>query len=586
MTETNVKQAILEIRDTIANYCELLEKTGFSGSNVEIWEFIQTTLASLGDLRTDPKKGAKDIFAVFYDITSTIYNLDLIGKVFDIHRITESRIGTTSSSITVSSKYVSDLSGLLDTIHSQLDLMIIKFRALELDSKFADLLGMPELNDLPAFVDEISTIYKTYVDNDNGIHVIDLYFEILQRVYQAAVDKPGSKPIIQHINDTIYDIKQDLLKSKLYTLVQQSIKVSPKINAIQQMMQTFKLIPNGFAPLDDLLKQLDIKPGKDVTKSLATSSKLLKTGFILINKITPNPIRHTIESIIKPKKILPSISGVCPEVIARADTIVPLKVEKLSQEPIVVIGNFDSYYILQTLDGQHWSWLAPWLDLRPVPWDLVLRSDRKIGPSARLGMYNLILNEKILQTIHKPFVENQLDQPSEIKREDAYWNSIRQKVKQSILARYKEYLVGYKVVRTATVRSMLTDRAELRQQMNYIGQLAIDEFGLDQIKIHDQTPVIVQQFKAEMAIAYLREIKSIEKRYLTTLNDLLDENQSKLDRATTAKNFEISLANINRIVSIIEPIIEEHLKIFINRKSSIFITIQNMIDILQKTLLK
>lgn len=162
---------------------------------------------------------------------------------------------------------------------------------------------------------------------------------------------------------------------------------------------------------------------------------------------------------------------------------------------------------------------------------------------------------------------------------------MRQKVKQSILARFKQYLEGYKVVRAATVRSMMTDKEELQRQMSFIGRLAIDEFGLDKISLKDQPLAVINQFRSEMAIAYLREIKSIEKRYLTTLNDLLDESLTKLDRATTFKQDEISLANINRIVSIIEPIIEEHLKIFINRKSSIFITIQNMIDILYKALL-
>jgi hypothetical protein len=122
--------------------------------------------------------------------------------------------------------------------------------------------------------------------------------------------------------------------------------------------------------------------------------------------------------------------------------------------------------------------------------------------------------------------------------------------------------------------------------MNYIGQLAIEEFGLDNIKIKNQSEDVIQQYRAELAIAYLREIGSLQKRYLTSLNDLLDDNQAKLEQATTSKEKEISLANINRIINIIEPIIEEHLKIFINRKSSIFITIKNMIDILEKTLFK
>lgn len=571
--------AIVEIKETIKTYSILLEKTGFSGANPEIYEFIQSTVDELSELKIEPGKEMKSVFDTFHNIRSTIYNLELINKIFELNRITEAKIGTTSSSITISSKYVSDLSSLLDAFSSQMDLMKIKFQNLQLELVFADKLKLPELEQIPKFVDEVSKIYKKYVESGDGIHVIDLYFEILQRAYRASTDKPGSKPIIQNINDTISDIKSDLLMTNLYTTIDKNLNHKNELaNAIQIMIQTFKLIPNEPAPMVDQLKSLGVSMGKDLIKSLTVASKLLKIGFILINKISPNPIQHDINRIINPTKILPSIAGVCIGVIERAATIRPLTPEKIDLDPITVIGDFETNYILQTLDGKLWSRLAPWKDLVPVALG-------PIGPSLKLGMYNSIINEKILQNIHKPFVDNQIEMQQEIKREDAYWNSVRQRVKQSILARYKQYLEGYKTVRTATVRSMMTDKTELQRQMNYIGQLAIEEFGLDKIALKDQSEVVIDQFRAEMAIAYLREIKSIEKRYLTTLNDLLDENQTKLDRATTAKQQEISLANINRIVSIIEPVIEEHLKIFINRKSSIFITIQNMIDILYKTIL-
>jgi DNA-binding protein Fis len=571
-----VLSAIIEIKDTIKTYSVLLEKTGFSGANPEIYEFIQSTVDAFDELKTEPGKSVESLFETFYDITRAIYDLELIRKIFDMNRITESRIGTMSSSITISSKYVSDLSSLLDAVFSQIDHMKIKFQNLQIEIVFADKINTPTLEEIPKFVNHVSDIYKKYVQNSDGIHVIDLYFEVLQRMYRASVDKPGSKEIVQSISNTIYDIKQQLLTTDFYnTSVVSLNKKNMVCNAIQSMIQTFKLIPNEPASLQDQFP--DVKISSDIVKSLTTASKLLGIGFILIKKVSSNPIRHDIDRIIYPKKVLPSIAGVCQAVIERAETLQPLKAAKLDLDPITIIGDFDKNYILQTLDGVKWSRLTPWKD--DVPIQITL------DPSEKLGMYNSILNEKILQNIHKPFVDNQIDMQMEIKREDAYWNAVRQKVKQSILARYKSNLEGYKVVRSSTIRSMMTDSKEIQQQMNYIGQLAIDEFGLDKIKINDQPKYLVEQFRSEIAIAFLRETKSIEKRYLTTLNDMLDDHQTKIDRATTAKEQEISLANINRIVSTLEPIVEEHLKIFINRKSSIFITIQNIIDILHKTLL-
>jgi RNAse (barnase) inhibitor barstar len=571
-----VLSAIIEIKNTIKSYSFLLEKTGFSGANPEISEFIQSTLEEFSDLKTEPGESVESLFETFYRITRAIYDLEMILKIFDINRITESSIGTMSSSITISSKYVSDLSSLLDTIFSQIDDMKIKFQNLQIEIVFADKFITPTLEEIPKFVNLVSEIYKKYVKTGKGIYVIDLYFEFLQRMYRATVDKPGSKEIVQSISNTIYDIKQQLLTTDFYnTSIASLNKKNIVCNSIQSMIQTFKLIPNEPASLQDQFP--DITIGSDIVKSLTTASKLLGVGFILIKKISSNPISHDIDRIIYPKKVIPSIAGVCPAVIDRANTLQPLEAVKLDLDPITIVGDSDKNYILQTLDGVKWSKLAPWKDYTPVQITL--------EPSEKLGMYNSILNEKILQNIHKPFVDNQIDMQMEIKREDAYWNAVRQKVKQTILARYKSNLEGYKVVRSSTIRAMMTDSKEIQKQMNYIGQLTIDEFGLNQIKINDQPEYLVEQFRSEIAIAYLRETKSIEKRYLTVLNDMLDEHQTKIDRATTAKEHDISLANINRIVSILEPIVEEHLKIFINRKSSIFITIQNIIDILHKTLL-
>lgn len=404
-----VHAIILDIGEIIKTYSNLLEKTGFSGANPEIYEFIQSTAKDLSKLKIVPSKDFTSIFDTYYNIKLTMYNLDLIGKIFELNRITESKIGTTSSSITISSKFVADLSSLLDTFISQMDLMKIKFQLLLLEQLFADKIEIPGLEEVPKFTDEINKIYKKYVESGDGIHVIDLYFEVLQRTYRAVTDKPGSKPIIQHINDTIYDIKQDLLVTETYQIIDKNLNHKNQLaNAIQIMVQTFKLVPNEPATLDDQLEPLGVKLGKDLIKSLTTSSKLLGVGFILINKISPNSIQHDVNRVINPKKIMPSIAGVCPAVIERADTIQILVPEKLDLDPITVIGNFDTNYIFSTLDGKLWSRLAPWKDLAPVT--------IKLEPSTKVSMYNSIINEKILQNIHKPFVENQIDMQQEIKK--------------------------------------------------------------------------------------------------------------------------------------------------------------------------
>jgi hypothetical protein len=585
-----IQSTLNDISETIKQYILLLEKTGFSGANPDISEFIQESLSAISSIQIRDDKKLESVFKNYYEITSSFYNLELIGKIFRQSQITNSQIGTTTSSMIVSSKYVSDLSGLLGTLLGQLDLIKMICLNLKINKILADRIEITYEN-VNTIVDSASTIYRGYVESGDGIHVIDLYFEILDRLYAVSVDKPGSREVVQYISDTIDAIKRDILKTSLYNAIESSLEQSNRtVNPIQNMLQTFKLIPDLPGPIETKLKLIDVAYKNDIVKTLTNASKLLKTGFILINKIGPNPILITIDRVIKPLKPIDPLAGVNPTIIENTNTIQALKATKAPIDGIKIIGDFEFYYILSTLDGTNWSFLAPWSDIiKPVPREniLVSLSETKtidIGPSAKPGMYNTIINEKILKSLHKPFVINQVDMPAELKREDAYWNAIRQKIKHDILVRYKEYLQGYKSVRVATIRHMLTEPAEIERQMKHIGKLAIEEFGLDNIKLKNQPESIIQQFKVELATIYLHEIRSIERRFLTSLNDLLDENTTKLERATTSKEKEISLANINRIISILEPIIEEHLKIFINRKSSIFITLQNMIDILEKTL--
>ena len=586
-------------------YMESLEKTGFSGKSPDLYEYIINTCAAVdamvdSDFQIDTGT-AKKLFNKYFKIQSNMDAIDVVKDILELNRFDESQIGTSSSSGVLSGKHIQDMADLLDTVSIQVANIQTKIQSMALDSILANAIELnvefvssPNSNtSLLKWIDEISAIYKGYVEQNDGIYVVELYFILLARIYTETVDKPGSKPIVKHINDTIAALKYDLLNTEQYQIEIQNLNLSNcEVNAMQKLVQTFRLIPGVYQSMEDLLKSIGVvenKVSKDLKQRLTAASSVLsstvKYGFIVIFKQIKKPILQTVDSIINDSFITlhnlhqPSNMGVNAVAIERSRTIEPLEIGSLKNRGILRIGkSVNFYYIIQTLDGVNFSIVSPWgvdSTIKYVPADKFT-----LEPSKKLEMYNSILSDAILKNLHKPFIDTTTQ--SEVKREDAYWNSVRVKVKKFILTNYRDDLAKYKIIRLATVKGMMTDDKTLSKQINFITQLAMEDLTTATGKLVQKSS-IVEIFKSELAMLWLNESDSIKRRYKSTLEELFDENRTAVERSVSAAH---KMAVVNHIIEAVSKIIDEHLKIFINRKSGIFVSIMNIVDVLEKTLLQ
>lgn len=603
-----------QLSDTIRNYTELLNRSGFSGNNPDADEFIQSRVISASkltndDITIDQKKRIESIFKVYSTISMYLSDFTLIYGIFNTYRITEMQIGSSSSNFTITDKYINDLTDRLESVEIALAYVTRNIQSIQLEIMLVE--NINQTADEIKLVDEISAEYKKYVSSGEGIYCINLYFAALNKLYDLVVDKPGKTDIVKHINAIIQNLKTDLLTTEQYQIEQANLNIKNRIiNSIQNMIQTYKLTPVGaFDNIKNILHQIEIKAsGETIDEIITNAHKSIKKkiGFIVINKTTRNPLEHRslqlIESDLPANKNLkqPSIYGVNDKTIERTNTIVVLSDENQKQKnkkiknkkdqknQILIIGQDASeFYILQTLDGLGYCFMTLWgANGKPaaMPSSMLDINDNGFNPSEKLEKYNSIINDSILDAIHKPFIENSLTGIFEIKREDAYWNSVKQKVKTKILQDYKEYLENLKQITLATCKKMVLDDARLDREIRYITELAMRDFAQNTDKL-TQSKIVLEQFKAELAIAWLAESNTIERRYKSTLEELISDNNKQIERVFNVSDNNIK-SLINKVIDALDPVIDEHLKQFINRKSGIFITIQNCLDVMEKTLLK
>lgn len=594
-------------------YLASLDKIGFSGSSPDLYEFVLYVIEFNEGINVDGltykhvtalDKDIAAMFNIYYTIRLCLYNLDTVVRMFKIYKIDESKTGTTTSSvssISITSKYITEMNMQLDSIITIVD--NIKNQVAILDLEVA--LTKELTADATKLVEVSNAVYSSYIDDDNGVFVIDLYFAILHKLYELYVDKPGSKPIIGMINEKTSELKNKILDTDEYQLrVSKFLMKNFVETSIQQLVVTYRLIPidpDYKNDIDGILKLLGIKSSSGtisakLTKAAKVASNGIHVGFVVVNKISPQPRYHNIAGLINKTYIAdnglmqPSINGINLKTIERTNTIRPVILEKKHADDGVLVindshtgGTTDVYYVLQSLDGEHYSIMHPWgFDSKTlhIPSGLLhlIGKNNTFDYQGKLAKYNAIINAEIIRHVHEPFIEKRYALPDEVKKEDAYWTSVRQQMKNMLLPMYKEYLQGYKTLGIATIRSMLTNNKLLGVQIQKISTMALEELmgGIS------NEPSKVALFKAELAVTYVKEHRDILRSYKRKMEDMFEEHKDAIEK-TLSRGTHIAQIN-NAVQKLGETVVEDHLKYFINRRSGIFIILQNAINILQMTL--
>jgi hypothetical protein len=403
-----------------------------------------------------------------------------------------------------------------------------------------DLPGRIISTDLTKSVNEITSIYSSYVVEGNSKYVIDLYLFCLDKVFNLSAGKPGSAELSNHVISIVDKLKSQVLFG---SVTKPRFLDRSDENSIQTLVQTHRLIPRGsYRPLNDLLME------EFGTKGALTSvSKALGVGFMVISKISPYPKVHDIRPLLTTAPE-PSEYGVNIKNLQRTSTIRDLPNSTGSRSDGITLEAKESgemnWVVLQTLDGNNYCVMSSFLG---TPYSY--KPPEALVPSARLAVYNSILNDEIMLNLGEPSIQP-LSGVVEIAKADAYWNTIRTRLKRSILSLYSP---DKKITRATIMQTM-------GKHVLLIARAAMEEMMF--------TSDVGELYKRELSTSYLREYNDILRRYSSKFGEIFDE----------AKRMDLS--SPSKAISSIEPVIDEVLKVFINRRSGIFITLQNITDVL------
>lgn len=597
----NIKKYQSLIRDTSSAfriYLSKLEFSGFSGVEPVLTNFInkETNViledTELSELLIKNEYTIGETFRIQFLINSFYYSLKKCRDIFYQNKLDMSKQGTkTSSGSTLSYTYLSNLNESFDQILDIYNVLKNEYNR-EIIPNFLSI----NIKDLDALATSKKT-YEKYLENGTGQHVIRMYMLSLQKTISnnAGIGK-----------DIIKQIIKDVEELKTSTLIQsyplRSECKNKKANVIQRIVQKFNLVPNGMdKPLPILLEDItsnSVQTLPNIAKLLSSTSK--KFGFIVITKTIDRPIVHNIWTLISQEYleqndlIQEKSVGINKKSLERSKTIIIRDVNKRKTEnSIVFINNlFDKgdplkncYFIIETLDGVLYHFLLPWLSSSikyvPASWFESIENTERT-PSRRISAYNNILNTEILSNLQDPFVEMMLMTRDEIRREESYWKNLRHTIKNTTMARIKDYLLKWEFISIEKVKKLLSDP----QIYKNIISIIIEQISIDNIVPTDISNM--NQVNIELFISYFRDIDKIQKGLkhdmVETYKKEYEEKLEKTIGVDKVSESKTAMAR-NQILLILENVLNEVLEKYINRRSNIYLSIDKKLELLSKTIL-
>jgi hypothetical protein len=364
-------------------------------------------------------------------------------------------------------------------------------------------------------------------------------------------------------------------------------------------------------PINDLISSLNIKISKNASleKYLENAAKILskdkKFGFIVMTKVISNPLEYNFwvvsdKNYLEKHKLLQSVDlGLNAITLERFKTIIPLKNKLSKQSDSVLITNkefsdsdsgINYYYILETLDGENYRFLTSFSGENPVlfspaTWFENL-NDKKYSPSRRLESYNTILNQEIMTAVQKPYLTIEQLNREEVQKEDSYWKSLRNKIKNQVMndfaSLFEEIFIENKEKTTEkNITKLFLNDNLYKNALNYFTE-NIELDNISSFVIEKVNPTILKEFQVELTLSYFYDLTSIQKSFRKDVENIYKKEYiAKIHAMSGDKILYVK----NKVNDIFSMILDEILEKFINRKSGIYLSIQKKFDILSKTFL-
>lgn len=477
--------------------------------------------------------------------------------------------------------------------------------------------------------------YDTLEKILNTDDTFDMYVAFLNTLLNIKSKGYIELDLYKHILQRLEDLKNIVLQSEMSV----NRKGRPS-NTIQLLIQTYDLSPVcSSRPMKYILDIIGAGSGTPnfatLSKSMSTATK--KIGFIVIRKITSNPIEFqswplTDANLIKNRNLMTEkTAGLNDRILERFDTIIDLKIKKTEIEERLLdlpvddtntriseknggkvsknieiynstfsTGNTSSnyYYILETLDGDHYRLLTPWYhnDYKPVytvPQEYV-RGIESLGsgrssttsssgtsamdeyPSQRVQLYNQYIGKDIFNRYIGPIL------PPEQELIQSNQEQINADLVE-IMMKNKEV---QKELKAAKSQMQFNDFIHSTTLIDVFGSALIEVYSDEEIKQTALSSVIKNvevddaKITLEASITKLSLLNKISLRFKREIHDTYnmfivdDDDGGKL---SSAANRETAITDI--LTTVIETLITDNSNIYVNMVEKLSVVAQCLHDL-------
>lgn len=608
----NIKELVIGTANAFNIYLEKLALSGFFGVEPFLTDTAQKNIKFVldnADTITSLIEKTRDYHETFQLVGLVNEFHDRLAEVYKIYaenRLNVSQQGTrTSSGSQLSYTYLVSLSDSFMSI-SQI------FSTYAAETKNAAIVKFlsqqTEVNNLKD-IENLRKLYREYFDASRGQYIIDFYCTLLQKIIDDFTSKPNGREVIKQIIKDVENLKTDTLVSGISS----SDEKNKSVNTIQRLIQKFGLVPDGMSrPLADLWKELGLVSASaqdklDLPAQIAKASTSLsrnkdkKFGFIVISKIIRQPIEYNIWVLIDQNYleqhdlIQEKTCGINVKALNRGKTIT-MNTNPAASGVIKKLGNvtvynsdFGSdmlknfYYVIETLDGVNFRFLVAFDNIKyvPAPW-LNDITDIEKTPSRRIGGYSTLLNDEILKHLDKPYIHMENLSRAEVAREDIYWSNLRGRIKNAVIDDIMAHIISGSI-NMKHIEQVLSKDIIVQKIIREITEQIVLDLSEPQ-----SSPDRLAQWRIELFLAYFRDIDKLQKSFKHTLTENLHKDfAEKISRLLGAGNVpESKQAMIkHKLTDIISDMLIATLEKFINKKSSVYLSINKKVELLQDTLL-
>lgn len=561
-----------EIIKSIKAYLDNLEQLGFSGKypnlSSEILEMLDFLKSSLEEMRglwekISPKLDIEKLivhgFRLIYIMKKGIKFLEDILNIFHQNKPNFAQIGSNTSGSSTTKEHIIDMINALGSIQELCEKIIIMYD----DLNFPKIVSSIIVNNLhdEKNVDQTVIEYKKYFsDNSNGQFVVDFYCLLLNKILAIS----ASHTITSTVLNQIESLKTNILITKEWN------DTNRDANTIQFLIQKNRLVPDcELMPIDKLIFkyfEINVNIGKkiNVEKILNDLMDSLGVGFILIYKICGN-IEYKFGNLIFNPLLDNQFSGINQQLGKLTETIRPISHlnddTKLTSR-VLKMGNFEKYYIIETLDGYNFRFLRTWKSNMAVAVGPIW--DKKATPSPRIANYNLIQNNIIAEHIGEPIFK-EIEKPT-----INYWQIIRERIivkNEEFLREQINKIIGKEEItkKEQEILNFLTSDEVINRLINSIIEIILQGLSKNLRSLEKMDAATQQIIQKEIKITYMGDLENIQKKMRGNVEQKFSELKSKSLSLNFGKIFET---------------LQSSLEFFTNRNENIFLNIENKLQIL------